>query len=49
MGQETWGRKLKKHGLLLGLGLNVVVLGIASLLTDINLSFHVGRRGARDN
>ena len=40
---------MKKQGLLLGLGLNVIVLGIASLLTDINSSFHVGRHRARDD
>ena len=40
--------RLKKHGLLLGLGLNVIVLGIASLLTDISSSSMSEGTGARD-
>jgi len=48
MCQKHEVERLKKHGLLLGLGLNVIMLGIASLLTDISSSFHVGRHGARD-
>ena len=39
---------MKKHGLLLGLGLNVIVLGIASLLTDISSSSMSEGTGARD-